>query len=222
MIPNALRELNHDYVFQTNVISEQAIPVGDLRRVFLVQPMELQHALNTQLSADKDSRSDVFICRHIVIHETEATYQLQRLQTMGLQTGRHQGWLCQPIQMHGVKAMSGDEVFESICQNQRIFNNYNPESILNMLRADVEDWFLVCASTKPEDRQGSRNALRFQSVSALDLMATVFSKVAFCPISARYERNAFRVDFSRKRDRDAGVERDASARVYEQLVGLFG
>ena len=217
MIPNALRVLNHDYVFQTNVISEQAIPVGDLGRVFLVQPMALQHALNTQPSVES-LRSDVFICGHIVIHATEATYQLQRLQTLGLHNRPQQDWQCHPIQIHGVKAMSGDQVLESIYQNQRIFNNFNPESILTMIRAEVEDWLLVCASTKPEDRQGSRNTFRFQGVSALDIMATVYSKAAFYRRSALYVRNALRVDFSR--EPELGV--DSDARVYEQLAGLFG
>ena len=165
MIPSALRELNPHYVFEMNVISGQAIPVGDLRRVFLVQPMPLQHALNSHLCAE-NVRGDVFICGHIVIDETEATYPLERLQTVGLQTPHYKGWRCQPIKMHGFKAMSGNEVFESIWQNQRIFNNYNPESILNMLRADVEDWLLVCAfheTRRPPGGQGSRNTLRFQS-----------------------------------------------------------
>ncbi len=48
MIPNAIRELQHDPVFQMDAISNEAVPVGDLQRVFLVQPLALQHALNTQ------------------------------------------------------------------------------------------------------------------------------------------------------------------------------
>ena len=46
MIPNAIAELRREAAFETNVISEHAIPVDSLRRVFLVQPLALQHALN--------------------------------------------------------------------------------------------------------------------------------------------------------------------------------
>jgi hypothetical protein len=116
-----------------------------------------------------------------------------------------------------VKALSGDQVFESIYHTQRIFYNYNPESILTMIRAEVEDWLLVCASTKPEDRQGSRNTYRFQGVSALDLMATLYSKAASCQHSAKYERNALRVDFSRKKD----SEEVSDLTGYEGLVDVF-
>jgi hypothetical protein len=81
-------------------------------------------------------------------------------------------------------------------------------------RAEVEDWLLVCASTKPEDRLGSRNTFRFQGVAPLDLMATVYSKAAFYRSSTKYVRNALRVDFSGDPGQD---ESD-----YEQLVELFG
>lgn len=211
MIPNAIRELQHDYVFQTEVVSEEAIPVGSLLRVFLVQPMALQHALNTQVSTD-NPRSDVFICGHIALHKPELSYQLQRFQNPACR-----GWQCKPIEIYGVKALSGDQVFESIYHTQRIFYNYNPESILTMIRAEVEDWLLVCASTKPEDRQVSRNTYRFQGVSALDLMATLYSKAASCQHSAKYERNALRVDFSRKKD----SEEVSDLTGYEGLVDVF-
>jgi hypothetical protein len=158
------------------------------------------------------NNSDVFLCGHIRIAGTAAqgNYLFQRLQTTPLQ-----GWECQPIKISGAQAMSGDQVFQSIFQNQRIFNNFNPESILTMFRAEVEDWLLVCASTKPEDRPVSRNTLRFQAVSALDLIATVYSKAALYRSSAKYERNALRIDFSRSDDSDGSSG-------YEQLVGLFG
>ena len=87
--------------------------------------------------------------------------------------------------------------------------------LLTMIRAEVEDWLLVCASTKLEDRQGCRNALRFQGVSALDLMTTVYSKAAFCRTSAVYVRNALRVDFSPKPKLDSDASDDRDANVYE-------
>ena len=123
-------------------------------------------------------------------------------------------WRCSPIRVYGVKALSGNQVFESIFQNQRNFTNFNPESTLTLLRAEVEDGLRVCASTKHEERVASRNTLHIRGVPALDLMSTIYAKTPFFQASAKYERNALRVDFSSTLDEyETG---------YEELIELFG
>ena len=74
----------------------------------------------------------MFICGHIALDETQIQYQLQRLRTLP-----SRGWRCSPIRVYGAKALSGNQMFESIFQNQRIFTNFNPESTLTLLRAEV-------------------------------------------------------------------------------------
>jgi hypothetical protein len=194
----------------TIVTSRTAIAVEEIGRVFLAQPLALQHYLNIH------ARGDVFIAGHIALSATEIEYQLQRLKIPASSSPSTLHWKCQPIQLHGVKAMSGEQVFESIFQNQLFFNNFHPDRCLTMIRAEFEDWLLVCASTKPEDSLGSRNTLCFTGVSALDVMATVYSNIALYQTSAVYSRNAL-VDFSR--DRKELEDREEIG--YEQLVGLF-
>ena len=132
MIPNAIANMRREAAFETNVISEHAIPVDSLCSFFLVQPLALQHALNIPGSSkDQDQlHHDMFICGHTALDETQVQYQLQRLRTPP-----SRGWRCSPIRVYSVKALSGNQVFVSIFQNQRIFaSEFLPILILTYTR----------------------------------------------------------------------------------------
>ena len=196
LVPNGL-EMDKNHVLQTNMLQcvNQEVPFDMITHLYYVCALAEQSASNSG-TPDKGMVGTKFVVGHLNVAFADYVRAARFASSLD-DSPPHP--ISQAVELHGVRALLGKEVFESIAQSRNIFNGFVPSNQVNLLRALFEDGLLLMAATRPEESIQARNTFVLE-FPVHDAIALVWSLTDEIFRKVHYDKNTITVTF------DAGLE----------------